>query len=212
MPDPIPAEGSSREEASKGRAYPPGHIDNLLATARDPSTEIKRPAITKPQLLEALRKGEKEALDKLSSLPADAFERGCYENGWNGRQVLAHITAIEWTYPKLIDVARSGPQPKSEDKPKDEKPPTRAASGGINSYNDRSIARYEGVGAEDVLKEFRKNRATTIEAIEATDDDLFLQPVKSAGGITGPLGYVLNLVAVMHVAGHVDDIVQSSSQ
>ena len=46
-----------------------------------------------------------------------------------------------------------------------------------------------------------------IAAIEAADDDLFLQEVKSAGGIRGPLGYVLNLVAVMHVAGHVDDIV-----
>jgi hypothetical protein len=174
---------------------------------------MSTPTITKAQLLESLRKGEKETLDKLSTVPADAFDRGCYENGWNGRQVLAHITAIEWTYPKLIDVARGGAKPaeKAPEKPKDEKPPQRTASGGINSYNDRSIARYEGVGAEALLEEFRKNRATTIEVIEATDDDLFLQPVKSAGGITGPLGYVMNLVAVMHVAGHVDDIVKSAS-
>lgn len=174
---------------------------------------MSTPTVTKSQLLESLRNGEKETLDKLSSLPADAFEQGCYENGWNGRQVLAHITAIEWTYPKLIDVARGGGQSgeKAPDKPKDEKPPERKASGGINSYNDRSIARYDGVGAKELIAEFRKNRATTIEAIEATDDDLFLQTVKSAGGITGPLGYVLNLVAVMHVSGHVNDIVQSAS-
>ncbi len=174
---------------------------------------MSTPTIMKPQLLEALRQGEKEVLYKLAKVPADAFERGCYENGWNGRQILAHITAIEWTYPKLIDVARGGgqAQEKAADKPKDAKPPERKASGGINSYNDRSIARYEGVGAEALLEEFRKNRATTIGAIEATDDELFLQTVKSAGGITGPLGYVLNLVAVMHVAGHVNDIVQSAS-
>lgn len=169
--------------------------------------------ITKSELLEALRNGENETLDKLASVPADTFDRGCYENGWNGRQILAHITAIEWTYPKLIDVARGAgqPQPKAPDKPKDEKPPQRAASGGINSYNDRSVARYDGVSAKELIEEFRKNRATTIEVIEATDDDLFLQTVKSAGGITGPLGYVLNMVAVMHVSGHVNDIVNSAS-
>jgi hypothetical protein len=169
--------------------------------------------VTKSDLLKALRNGEKDTLDKLASVPANAFDRGCYENGWNGRQVLAHITAIEWTYPKLIDVAKGAGQPQENapDKPKDEKPPQRAASGGINSYNDRSIARYDGVGPEALIEEFRKNRKTTIEAIEATDDELFLQNVKSAGGITGPLGYVLNLVAVMHVAGHVNDIVQSAS-
>jgi hypothetical protein len=161
--------------------------------------------VTKPQLLAALRQGEKDAIDKLSRLPAERFEEGRYENGWNGRQILAHITAIEWTYPKLIDVARGADRP-AEKKP-DSPPPTRTASGGINSYNDRSIERYADTSAEELLEVFRKNRATTIAAIEAADDDLFLQEVKSAGGIRGPLGYVLNLVAVMHVTGHVNDIV-----
>jgi hypothetical protein len=161
--------------------------------------------ITKPQLLAALRQGEKDAIDKLSALPSERFEEGRYENGWNGRQILAHITAIEWTYPKLIDVARNADAP-AEKKPGPQ-PPTRAAGGGINSYNDRSIERYADTSVPELLDVFRKNRATTIAAIEAADDDLFLQQVKSAGGIRGPLGYVLNLVAVMHVAGHINDIV-----
>lgn len=125
---------------------------------------------------------------------------------------LAHITAIEWTYPKLIDVAKSPPAPKAEDKPKEAKPPTRTAGGGINSYNDRSIARYDGVSAKDLIEEFRKNRATTISTIDAEDDETFLMPVKSAGGVSGPLGYVMNLVAVMHVGQHVSDIVTGTAQ
>jgi hypothetical protein len=161
--------------------------------------------ITKPQLLAALRLGEKDIIDKLSSLPAERFDEGRYENGWNGRQILAHITAIEWTYPKLIDVARGADKP-AEKKP-DTRPPTRTASGGINSYNDRSIERYADASAEELLEIFRKNRATTIAAVEATEDDVFLREVKSAGGIQGPLGTVFNYVAVMHVAGHVNDIV-----
>ena len=167
--------------------------------------------VTKSDLLQALRKGEKDALDKLSALPADAFDKGCYENGWNARQILAHITAIEWTYPKLIDVAKNPPAPKTDDAPKEAKPAHKPASGGINSYNDRSIARYDGVSAADLLEEFKKNRATTIATIEAEDSETFLLPVKSAGGITGPLGNVMNMVAVMHVAGHVHDIVKGAS-
>jgi Mycothiol maleylpyruvate isomerase N-terminal domain len=161
--------------------------------------------ITRPQLLAALRQGEKDALDKLGALPTERFEEGRYENGWNGRQILAHITAIEWTYPKLIDVARNADAP-AEKKPESQ-PPTRAAGGGINSYNDRSIERYANTSVPELLDVFRKNRATTIAAIEAADDELFLQQVKSAGGIRGPLGYVLNMIAVMHVAGHINDIV-----
>jgi hypothetical protein len=160
--------------------------------------------ITKPQLLAALRQGEKDAIDKLSRLPAERFEEGRYENGWNGRQILAHITAIEWTYPKLIDVARGADRPADK---KPDSPPTRPASGGINSYNDRSIERYADTSAEELLEIFRKNRATTIAAVEAADDGLFLQEVKSAGGVRGPLGTVFNYIAVMHVAGHVNDIV-----
>lgn len=41
----IPPEGISREEASKGRVYPPGYIDNLIATARDAGIDMKRPPL-----------------------------------------------------------------------------------------------------------------------------------------------------------------------
>jgi predicted DsbA family dithiol-disulfide isomerase len=41
----IPPEGISREEASKGRVYPPGYIDNLFATARDAGIDMKRPPL-----------------------------------------------------------------------------------------------------------------------------------------------------------------------
>jgi Mycothiol maleylpyruvate isomerase N-terminal domain len=160
--------------------------------------------ITKPQLLAALRQGEKDIIDKLSHLPAERFEEGRYENGWNGRQILAHIAAIEWSYPRLIEVARGGERPADQ---KAAVPPTRTASGGINSYNDRQIERYAGATVDELLEVFRKNRATTIAAVEATDDGLFLREVKSAGGIQGPLGVVFNYVAVLHVQTHVNDIV-----
>ena len=61
----------------------------------------------------------------------------------------------------------------------------------------------------ELLEVFKNEPRDTIAAIEAEDDDLFQKHVKSAGGIPGPLGTVLNYVAVMHVSGHVNDIVQA---
>lgn len=41
----IPPEGISRTEASKGRVYPPGYVENLIATARDSGIDMKRPPL-----------------------------------------------------------------------------------------------------------------------------------------------------------------------
>ncbi len=40
-----PPEGISRAEASRGRVYPPGYIENLLQTAIDSGIDMKRPAL-----------------------------------------------------------------------------------------------------------------------------------------------------------------------
>lgn len=172
---------------------------------------MSTPIVTKSALLEALRTSGADALAKLSAIPAEKFEQGAYESGWNGRQVLAHIAAIEWTYPKLLDVAREGPKPR-EDRPAGDNPPQKKPAGGIDDYNQRSIARYADNSVAELLDVFRTNRENTIAAIEAAEDDLFLKHVKSAGGIPGPLGTVLNYVAVIHVNGHVNDIVSAAAE
>ena len=167
-----------------------------------------QPAVSKSQLLANLRSSGEEFLSKLEGLPAGALEAGCYENGWNGRQVLAHIAAIEWTYPRLIDIARSGPPEKKPEATATSRP----ARGGINSYNDRQIERYADATAAELLDIFRKNRATTIATIEATEDELFATEIKSAGGVKGPLAMVLNFVAVMHVKTHVNDVLDAAAR
>ncbi len=41
----IPSEGIAREEASKGKTYPPGYLDNLRQTALDAGIDLKRPPL-----------------------------------------------------------------------------------------------------------------------------------------------------------------------
>jgi len=170
--------------------------------------------MTRIELLAALRTSGDDAVRALRAQPEAAFDTGGYENGWNGRQIVAHIASIEWTYPRLLDIAAqaapdaAAPAAGVRRTTPEEVPglPTRTAAGGIDSYNDRQVQKRADASVGSLIDEFERNRAATVAAVEAADDGLFGRPIRSAGGITGVLADVLNAVAVQHVAMHVADI------
>ena len=166
---------------------------------------------SKAELLDKLRTSGNEIITKLRAIPPESFEQGRYESGWNGRQILAHIASIEWSYPRLIDVAREAQSPKPAEAPKEAsaEPATRPARGGINDYNERQVEKRAQMSVAELIAEFEANRATTIAAFEQADDSLLAQPIKSAGGITGPLADVVSMIAIMHVDQHARDIAGS---
>ena len=177
-------------------------------------------APTKQQLIEALRSNGAHAIEKLRATPESTFDHGRYENGWNARQILAHVASIEWTYRKLIDVAKQAPTEEQRAESRDERDgevrrttvdesgglPTAAAQGGIDSYNDRQVEKRAGASISELIDEFEKNRAGTIAAVEAADEALLATSIRSAGGITGELAGVLQTVSIGHVAMHIADI------
>jgi hypothetical protein len=162
-------------------------------------------ALSKAELLEALRASRDEVLAIGRAMPPERLEEGRYENGWNGRQILAHIASIEWTYPRLIDIARDpAALPAAPPTPGDL--PTRTMRGGNDAYNERQVAKRARLSVADLLAEFEQNRATTIRAVEAADTALFARHIRSAGGVTGPLATVFYQIAVAHVLGHTRDL------
>lgn len=158
------------------------------------------PTLSKGDLLEALRTSRDEIVRLVRSLPAERLEDGRYENGWTGRQILAHIASIEWTYPRLIDIARTPPAPVEE------APPTRSMKGGNDAYNERQVAKRAHLTVGELLDEFEKNRAATIAAVEAADEVLFARRIRSAGGVVGPLATVFYMIAVAHALAHARDL------
>ena len=172
---------------------------------------------SKTELLEALRSSEQEALSKLRALSPEVFEQGRYENGWDARQILAHIASIEWSYPRLLDLARQAQTPapnadaadgKAAESTSDARPrpATGEARGGIDGYNQRQVDRRAGASVQELLAELRKNRSATISAVEAADDALLSTPIRSAGGVSGALAEVIYSVAIQHMRAHVRDI------
>ncbi len=169
-----------------------------------------QPVPSKAELLEALRASRDQVLNTLRGLPPERLEAGRYENGWNGREILAHLASIEWTYPRLIDIAREAPTTDAAPAPTNDGLPTRTMRGGNDAYNERQVAKRAHLPAAELLVEFERNRAATIRAVEAADEALLARRIRSAGGITGPLAAVFYQVAVAHVLGHARDIVGPS--
>ena len=175
---------------------------------------------TKRELLDLLRAQATQVEDAVRRLNEQQLEEGRYEGGWNARQILAHVAAIEWTYPRLIDLAKGqresapprtgapaatpGGQPPSGAAPSPEAPV--AAANPIDSYNARQVEKRATMSVAELLDEFRTNRAALITAVEATDDALFDVPIRSAGGARGPLASVIKFVALDHVGVHVRDL------
>ena len=176
-------------------------------------TEGKQ-AITKADLVARLRSSGQQAVDNLRALSPATLEQGRYESGWNGRQILAHIASIEWTYPRLIGIARDAQTPAAPEAGAASAPaprsatdvPTRPFTGGVNDYNERQVQKRAEATVADLIAEFETNRVATIAAVEQADEALFAITIRSAGGITGPLADVINAIAVLHVQGHVNDI------
>src|SRR4030095_7873012 len=125
---------------------PSGAANRPRSKSRRRTRMTATPAPSKRELLDALRASRDEVLALVRALPAARLEEGRYENGWNGRQILAHVASIEWSYPRLIDIARTPPAEEAT-------PPTRAMKGGNDAYNDRQVAKRAHLTVLELLAE-----------------------------------------------------------
>ena len=150
---------------------------------------------TREELLAALQADAARLPEVVGAIGEAELERGVYENGWSARQLLAHLAAIEWTYPRLIERAQAAQD---------------AESGGggfdMDSYNERQVSKRAGATVAALLEEFGRNRAATIEAAVGASDALLAQRTRSAGGVEGTLLEVLIGVTVGHVREHLGDL------
>ena len=85
----IPPGGMPREQATAGRTYPPGYVDNLLQTARDSGIDMKRPALI-PNTRKA-HEATEFAKDAGRLLP---FHRAVFRAYWEREQNIRDIDIL----------------------------------------------------------------------------------------------------------------------
>ena len=149
---------------------------------------------TKAELLAALEESRDEVVTGLEGLDLSA---GVYEGGWNGRQLLAHVASMEWTYPRILELPAAT---------EEEAARPRDTSVSVDDYNRRQVERRADVPVEALVEEYVRNRARTIAAVASCPDEDLARRVRSAGGTVGPVADVLWFVAVEHVRGHLADL------
>lgn len=158
--------------------------------------------LTRDQLLDALRSSGRQVGRQIRTMDPERLGEGRYEDGWNGRQILAHMASIEWTYPRILEL------PEADEKAGVAARQAQATSQGnpLDGYNERQVARRAEASVADLLAEFEENRAKTIAAVETADPAVLSRRVVTAGGRVGTIAQVLNEVAVLHVLGHLEDL------
>jgi uncharacterized damage-inducible protein DinB len=156
--------------------------------------------VSKEQLLQNMRAQRERVRAVVAEVPDPHWSEGRYEEGWTARDILAHIASIEWTYPRILDIADMGKEPKPKKEPSKPRPP------GLGDYNQRQVAKRAEATVPELLDEFERNRAATIAAVEDASEDLLREQVRSAGGAEGTAAEVLNYLAVIHLDGHLDDL------
>src|SRR5947209_546769 len=103
--------------------------------------------MSKDELAAALRRNGVEVAERLRALPEETFAAGRYENGWDGRQILAHLAASEKAYPRLLDLARASGT----------KEAAAAVSGwDVNSYNQHQVDKRQGATPAQLIAEFEE--------------------------------------------------------
>lgn len=152
--------------------------------------------MNKDDAIAALESDAEAVAAAVSERPDGEWDAGVYENGWNARQLLAHLAAIEWTYPKLIERARQAAAPSDG----------AGGSFDMDAYNQRQVAKRADASTDDLLDEFTRNRAATVDALRRADDELLARPARSAGGVEGTLLGVFASVSVDHVRQHLADL------
>jgi hypothetical protein len=158
-------------------------------------------------LLTDLRTDAEQIPTTLSALAPETLTHGAYEQGWTGREIVAHIASIEWTYARLIERASEAAEAEGDTSVSGKRP-----GGGtidMDGYNARQIEKRQDASVAELIDEFRANRTRTIAAVEQTSSDLFAQGMQSAGGVRGTLADVIRSVAIDHVRGHVADLSKS---
>lgn len=168
---------------------PRRHYQGMECGQRQPTPE---------EIVRGLEESGLEVVQASRELSADDWERGAYESGWNARQILAHIASMEWSYPRIIDLARQVRDGTGSG--------TGSMRGGNDAYNARQVAKRDRVAVTDVVEEFQRNRAATIDAVRDAEPDLWSLPIRSAGGVAGPLATVFWRVTIDHVRAHARDM------
>ncbi len=162
-------------------------------------------AITRDDIVTALRDVRKRMEDAAASLPKDDWSSGVYEGGWNAKQLLAHIASTSGVANFLLAMANLPESP-------------GAASGGApafdrdafdrqnDAFNRQQVGMRSEKSVEEMLDEIRSNILRDIQAVQAAPEELIAKHYRAPWGVEGTVGEVIIASLRGHLGTHVADL------
>lgn len=147
----------------------------------------------------------------VEAAPESAWTKGVYENGWDARQVLAHIASTSGVASFLLAMANL---PES----------SGAALGGApgfdrvafdrqnDEFNRQQVAMRSGKSVEELLDEIRGNLLRDIQAVEVASEELIARHYRAPWGVEGTVGEVITASLREHLGTHVADLRPAASR
>lgn len=171
--------------------------------------------VSKADVLRQLRAGEQSVTEQLSAIAPERFEQGSFEQGWNARQTLAHVSSMEALYRGIVTML-SGRRSVDEDT---WGPPSGVPAPDPDEDDEEETVSFdvlfrtliderEGATPAALLSEFRQHRRALIRIVAETDETLLCRPLGPADAPDESLASTV-CQHVLHVNAHVSQIVRS---
>ncbi len=149
---------------------------------------------TRAEIIDAIQAGMNRATSTFSKLSEDQLETQIHDgpDGWNVRQILAHLANRQPTYDMLVSIALDG---------------SGAPPGGfsIDNWNQKRVEERAGCSRDELLQEFQQVHEQLIERTKKLRDDQFKLPVVLPNRETN-LGDVLLGSGGMHSIQHASEV------
>jgi len=130
-----------------------------------------------------------------ASLSPTDWQKTVYEGGWNVKQVYCHLAAMAGGALFIINMAASSP------------PPSGGQGGfDIDAWNAREVGARQDKPIEEILAELKSGYAKSIDAVEASSDQLLAKQVTMPWGVSGTLAEILVTSVTGHSGEHLDDV------
>ena len=151
---------------------------------------------TKDEIVSTLQNLQQQIEQAASNLPEQAWSTGVYGDGWNARQILAHMASMSGVAGFLLNMASA---------------PAGTGAGigadfNVDEFNRMQIAAREGKTPADLVNEIRDSFERDISTVRAAPDDLIRKHYRAPWDAEGEVGDIIVGSLNNHMGLHLADL------
>ena len=151
---------------------------------------------TKDEIVNTLQNVQSDIEQAVSSMPEQACATGVYEDGWNARQILAHMASMSGVTSFVLNLASA---------------PAGAGGGigpnfNVDDFNRLQIAAREGKTPADLVGEIRASFEKDISTVHAAPDELIRKHYRTPWDVEGEVGDIIVGSLNDHMGMHLADL------